>query len=1183
MNSSRRMTTLIWAVLLGLIVTLTVPAQTSRAQIEGLVTDSSGASVPGATVTLTNVNTGVITVRKTSDTGLYVFDLVNAGVYMVDVDATGFPKFTQKGIQVQSGGDVTVNAVLNPGALQQSVTVNEAAEAVQFNTSNDDLTIDTKMANDTPRLDRNPFKLTLLEPQAVNTRGEVQPYNSWSANSVDLGGDTNLKNELELDGIPLGIGQKVAYVPNTDAVQESIVSVNSVEAETGHSIGGAIDVTTKSGTNEWHGMAFYLGRYPWLSAVQDRTTNNINSIRQNMYGGTFGNPIIKNKLFNFFSIEDWHVNSPGSLDTTVPTALEKTGDFSQSLNQNGSLRMIYDPYTTVVNAATGAISRTAFPGNKIPASRFDPDTLALMNDFWAPNNAGTNLTGENNYTASQPNLFSYYNFMDRVDYNINDKLRLSGHYARYNTNNTGGNPTPNKSFLIQPTGSVRGGNQAAADFVWTVNPTTVLDFNGDWHNFSDSYTAPNLGANGYSKIWPNSTWYTPYQTATNNLPVFEPNLNIGGTSVGGPGFYWYQQPAAESFSVTAAQQHGSHYLKAGFQWRREGGITYVNSANQFSFPASLTASTFNNPPSTQGDGFATFLLGALDGSSAVYGGPAPTPYSTWYGFFIQDDWKLTPKITITWGLRDEYETSISDPHHLLSQGLNLNTPIPEFQANPPQMPAAATSLVGSNFYKYNGAWAFTSAGHPGQWNAQKLALAPRLGIAYRLNDKTALRVGYARYVQPIAFDFAHAPLAGFEDINILEPPFYGQSANQNTLGLQNGIPQQTFSNPFPSNVNPLVPIQGTAGGAATGRGSTAGLIWYDPNSKQPYNDRINITIQHEFPGQIVAAATFFTNFGNQQYNKELNAVNPTLAANLGAAALQQSVANPFYHYLNNPALLPGNLYNQPTVQLQQLLVPYPQYGPLFEIGVLGARERYSSGEFKVQKRFDHGYNFLVSYVYTREKLQNFANAVDEYNNVLTYQDGDQPRHHFNVAFTYELPVGKGRTYLANANRAVDAVIGGWQITGLSTFTSGDYPRFNNLNSGASPINSPVTINGSPCSSNSTPQHYFNTSAVPLASNSEAIVPYNVQFSCLTGPKFWNVDASLVKNFNITEKIHSQLKISAYNAFNRLNRGDPNLNPNDPNYGTALFQGAPGGTYGAQDATPTNVTGRQMELGLRIFF
>src|SRR6185312_15433661 len=277
---------------------------------------------------------------------------------------------------------------------------------------------------------------------------------------------------------------------------------------------------------------------------------------------------------------------------------------------------------------------------------------------------------------------------------------------------------------------------------------------------------------------------------------------------------------------------------------------------------------------------------------------------------------------------------------------------------------------------------------------------------------------------------------------------------------------------------------------------------------------------------------------------------------------------------NNPALLPGNLYSQPTVQLQQLLTRYPQYGPLFEIGVLGASERYQSASFKVQKRYSHGYNFVVSYVYIREKLQNFANSLDEYNDKLTWQDSDQPRHRFNVAATYELPFGKSKAFLSNANRLTDALVGGWQITGLSTFMSGDYPRFNSLNSGAFPIHAPVTIAGNPCQSNPTPGSWFNTSMAPLAGNSSAIVPFNVQFGCLTGPSFWDVDASLIKSLNITERVHSQLKVTAYNAFNRLNRGDPNMNPSDPNYGRALFQGSPGGTFGAQTAVPSNVSGRQ---------
>ena len=1171
------------ALLLLALLSFSTFGQNSRATVQGLVTDASGGVVPDATVTLANVNTGVNTVRKTSSSGIYVFDLVIPGNYTVVVNATGFPPFEQPSFQVQSGGDVTINAILNTGRLQQSVTVNAEAGSVEFNNASSNLTIDTKMANDTPRLDRNPFKLSLIEPQAINTRGEAQPYQSWSANSVDLGGGTNLKNELLLDGIPLGLGQKVAYIPNPDGVQESIISINGIEAENGHSAGGTIDVTTKSGTNDWHGMAFYLGRYPWLSAKSDRTRNVLNSTRQNMYGGTFSNPIVKNKLFNFFSLEDWRQSAPGSLSVTVPTALEKTGDFSQSLNVNGGLRTIYDPFSTVVNQSTGAVTRTQFAGNRIPASRFDPSAAALMNAFWDANNPGSNLTRQNNYLGATPNLFSYYNLTDRVDYAISDKWRIFGRYSRYNTGNTSTNPTPNNSILVQPQGSLRGGNQVAADVVYSLNATTVINVKGDWRNFQDSLSAPDVGAAGYASIWPNSTWYTPYQTASNNIPTMFPHLNIGANSLGGPGFFWLQRPHGESLSASISKQTGSHYLKAGFEWRRLSGITYVNSTTQFSFPAALTASTFNNPPNTEGSEFATMLLGALDQNSQAYGGPAPEPQTSWYGMFIQDSWRISPRLTLTFGLRNEYETAISDAKHTFSQGLTLSTPIPQFQANPPQMPSQVLGLVGSTFPQYTGAWAFTSAQHPGMWNAQKLALAPRVGLAYRLNDKTAIRVGYARYVQPLEFNFAQAPLNGFEAINVLEPPYYGQSANQEALPLQNGIPQQRFSDPFPANTNPLVPIQGTAGGAATGRGSTAGLLWYDPNSKQPYNDRLNLTIEHEFPGEITASATYFANFGNQQYNQQLNAVNPQIGAQYGTAYLEQPVNNPFYHFQNNPSLIPGNLYGQPTVQLQQLLTKYPLYGPLFQIGVLGASERYQSAGFKMQKRFSRGYNFLVSYVYIREQLQNFANAQDEYNNILNWQNSDQPHHHFNIAATYELPFGKGRAYFGNANRVADAVIGGWQITGLSTFTSGDFPRFNNLNSGAQPQFAPVTISGNPCVNNPTPQKYFDTSKVQLASNSSAIVPYNVQFGCLQGPSFWNVDASLMKSFNITERVHGQLKMSAYNAFNRLNRGDPTMNPQDANYGTALFQGAPGGTYGAQTATPTNVTGRQMEIGLRLFF
>jgi hypothetical protein len=237
-------------------------AQIYQGRVEGLVTDPSGAVIPGATVTLINVGTGLRQVRQSGPNGVYLFDHLNPGNYTITVEMSGFAKFVQENIRVQSSSDITVNVSMRPGAVQQTVTVTAAPSGLQLNTSNQTININTTLAQDTPRYDRNPFKLTLLAPEAVNTRGEMLPFLSWSANSVDLGGDTNLKNNLLVDGSPVGLGHKFSYPPNMDDVQETTISQNGVDAEYGHSAGGVINITTKSGTNQWHGDVMYLGRYP---------------------------------------------------------------------------------------------------------------------------------------------------------------------------------------------------------------------------------------------------------------------------------------------------------------------------------------------------------------------------------------------------------------------------------------------------------------------------------------------------------------------------------------------------------------------------------------------------------------------------------------------------------------------------------------------------------------------------------------------------------------------------------------------------------------------------------------------------------------------------------------------------------------------------------------------------------
>lgn len=1151
---------------LGALLVMPALAQNYRGQISGLVTDQSQGVLASATVTLTNSNTGVSVVKQTNAAGSYLFDFVDPGTYRVRVDATGFGQFLQENIAVQSGGDVTVNASLRPGALQQSVTVTEAPPAIEFNNSNQELTIDTKMANDTPRVDRNAFKLTLLEPAAVNTRGEMLPFNSWAANSVDLGGGTNLKNNLLVDGSPIGMGHKVGYVPNQDAVQETIVSRNSVEAESGHSAGGVISVTTKSGTNGWHGSGFYLGRYPWLSAEANRTTFSQNAQRQNMFGGTFSNPIIRNKIFNFFSLEDWKVSNPASYVVTVPTALEQQGDFSQSFNPDGTLRTIYDPYTTKI-AADGTITRTAFPGNKIPSNRLDPLAVKSMSEFWAPNNPGDNLSGVNNFKKGYTDAYNYLNFSDRIDYNISDKWHVSGHFGRYSTSDITSNPTPNNSPLYQPSGAVRYGDQVSADAVYTINPSTVTNAHFSWNDLGDSYLSRELSG-GWGQFWPNTNFYQNYQSASKGVPIFYPNLNIGGNSFGGPNFFWNQLPSAESFSIGVAHQMGNHYIKAGFEYRHSGGPSLVTGLSQFQFNSNLTANTFVNPNlNKSGDQFATFLLGALDNNTEMIGGPSPSPIDDFFGVYVGDDWKVTRNITITLGLRDEYEAAWHDPDHNLSQGLNLNAIQPAVAANPPVMPAAVTNLVGNNYTSFNGLWSFTSPSHPGMWHAPNLAYEPRAGIAYRLNDKTSLRAGYAIYFTPTEYLFTAAPVSGFEDIEFLEPPLFGVTGYQYAAGLQNGVPQETLSNPFPA-TSPLVPIAGRAGGSNTGRGGSP-LIWYPQNMQKEYNQRFNVQIQRELPGQIVASFSYFANLGNQHYNQALNNINPLLEEQY-QGQLNTQVSNPFYHYLN-PTLVPGPLYSQQTVPLSSLLTKYPLYGPLYQIGVRGAAEHYNSLEAQVQKRFSHGYNFLFAYVYIRERTQQFTNDLQTYQNQLTWQDSNQPHNRFTAAGEYELPFGHGKTFLASMPRVADAIIGGWQVSGVMTYTTGDYPRFGSL-----------IVTGNPCVSNPTPSHWFDTSVFQLPTGYK-IQTNPLQYSCLTGPSFFDLDASILKNFHLTERVQMQLKMTAYNATNKLNRGDPNTDINSGNFGQALYQGSPGGAFGAQTAVYGNQSGRQIELGAKIFF
>ncbi len=277
----------------------------------------------------------------------------------------------QKNILVQARGDVTVNATLEIGSSVESITVEASPVAVQFNNSSMGLTLDTKMTNNLPIIHRNPFLLASLNPSVVvRSSAEQSPFHHWAASQLDVGGNTNSKNDIVLDGSPSMTAQKSSYTPPMDAVQEVTLQQNAVDAEFGHSAGGLLSVQMKSGTNEIHGSGYYLGRNPALNAMANRVSRAKNLTRQHVWGGTIGSPIKKNKIFNFLSYEAWRTILPTEVRNTLPTDAERTGDFSRTLNAVGGQRTIFDPWTTQTTGNTA--SRTPFAGNIIPASRDRP-------------------------------------------------------------------------------------------------------------------------------------------------------------------------------------------------------------------------------------------------------------------------------------------------------------------------------------------------------------------------------------------------------------------------------------------------------------------------------------------------------------------------------------------------------------------------------------------------------------------------------------------------------------------------------------------------------------------------------------------------------------------------------------------------------------------------------------------
>ncbi|MBI3682345.1 MAG: carboxypeptidase regulatory-like domain-containing protein [Acidobacteria bacterium] len=1130
---SRRLVSLLTLALAG----AAMFGQDTRARVQGLVTDSTNAVVAGAAVTLRNEKTGVQSVQETNASGQYLFDLVLPGNYTITVSLSGFKQFVQRNILVQARGDVTVNGALEVGQTSESITVEASPVTVQFNTTTMALTLDTKMANSLPVMNRNPFLLVALNPAVVvNSTNEQSPYHHWAANQFDVGGNTDRKNDIILDGSPSMTTQKSSYTPPMDAVQEVNLQQNAVDAEFGHSAGGIISMQMKTGTNEFHGTAYYLGRNPAVNALADRITRGKNLTRQNVWGVTQGNPIKRNKLFNYVAYEGWRTNEPKSILYTLPTDLERGGDFSKSLNTQGNPRTIYDPYTTQTSGSV--VTRQPFAGNIIPAGRFDNTSKKILGDLWKPNAPGSGPTGVNNFLAGYANRFKYWNLMDRADWNISDKLKIFGRYNQFRTftkwdDFTGG-------ALSQPVdGSKRHSLSFSGDAVYMLSPNTVLNVRGAFNAIIDSFGVPEatLKESDLDKFWPGNPWYKPYLA---DLPdIYYPGITVraGSTTTLGKTGYWYQEPDSYNIESKMSKNVGRHYMKVGGEYRKEK----VNAARprpmSFDFRPDLTSNTYLSPNTAlSGDGWASFLLGVVDQNSTISSIPIQRPRVDFVGFFFHDDIKLTQKLTLNVGVRYEFFTAMRDPEDRLSRFLDLTNPISEFQgAGAPALPAEAAALRSAPPI-YNGAWVFTDSGNRGSWNTPKALFLPRAGLAWRINNTSALRVGFARYIVPSTLT------TGLDILGSV--PYPGFDATSNTLAALQGVPQQRLQDPFPAG---LVPVTGKQFGRYTGLGGAT--TWYQQDFTPGVNDRFNVSLQRQLPGRVLADITFFTNIGRHHpYNWDLNQVDPRIGYRVGNQ-VTQSVRNPFFNLL--PAnKMPGQLRTQQNIAVSEMLRPRPQYGALVETLRGGIENRYRSLQMLFQRPFANGFNLVVGYNYNNSKNQEFYDVQDNYTQTLTWQPATNARHRLTGATIYQLPFGKGRKYMSSGRPMLEAVFGGWAASGLFTYNSGPYLRFGG-----------ALVDGDPGVAEPTSGRWFDTSKF------KQLPPFTrranpLQYDSVKGPRYVNLDATLSKEFPIAgERLKFELRGEAYNLLNAFTGANPDTGVTSVNFGKITTQRA--GIFGRQ--------------------
>ena len=1037
-----------------LILLLFVPvlllAQSDRGTVTGTVADPTGAVVPGAALSLKNAETGAVYDTITTETGNYTLPSLPSGNYELTVAQGGFQKYVRPGIQVQVATTIRVDVTLQLGAATETVTVNSAAPLLKTESSEQSFNITGDEVNALPLTKgsaglRNPIGFAVLNP-------------SVSVPLSSAGAASNL--QMRVNGMPdstyraLVDGQDVTNAidpshlsetqPSMEALQEVQLSTSNFSAEFGRVAGGLVNLTSRSGTNAFHGSGYEYLTNEDLGAGQPLTNSGNGHLvrpknRSHDFGFTVGGPVIlpkiyngKNRTFFFFNLEQWHNRAAtGGTFTTVPTNAYRQGDFSAALSGGKTLgtdplgnamvtNAIYDPLSDrVVNGQT---VRTMFPGNIIPASRIDP--VAAKTQTYIP--APTNSALINNFLVTDTNLTVRTIPSIKIDENVGDKTKVSFYWSEWrqdrDKNALDGLPWPisNAREYTDRTPTYR------INIDRTITPTLLVHLGGGVVHYVHTDSAPPsvlnfdavklLGLVGAAVNPAGFPAISGLSAATNGGMA----AALGPTNAG---TYHNDKPTTVG-SVTWI--HGNHSYRAGGEWQKDiwANLTAGGTYGNYTFSAANTGQPYLNTTTISGNSigfpYASFLLGAVNSASVSNFQDAQWRKHN-LGFYVQDTWKITRKLTLDYGIRWDYQTAYQEIY-------NRNSEFAPLLPNP-----SAGGLLGATQYEGYG---------PSRCNCSftktyPYALGPRLGMAYQFAPKTVLRAGWGLVYSTTAavnYQLGGALGTGFNTLSFSNPA-YGEQA----LALQNGLHWST-ADLYAATLDP-------------GNRPTAGQInspgaYEDPSGGRPGRiNQWNVSLQREISQDLMVEAAYVGNRavwlqadGLVDYNVLSQQRLASLGLDINNAANRALLILP----ISSPQVIAAG-FKAPyagfptTATLAQALRPYPQFASLGGRWVARGDSWYDSLQSKVTKRYSHGLTSTVAFTWQKELNLGAgglgANIVTTpVNDILNrdqnkYIGADSQPFQLIFAFSYRMPV-------VTSNRWVRAVERDWTLGGVFRYASG---------------------------------------------------------------------------------------------------------------------------------------------------